>query len=155
MHSLLVLDAWGTPTSSTTYTREPDGPLVGGSDILYYLGHGIGGVRPVAVMDREADIFTLFRKQQDQGTAYRCVPNTTGRWVRPSLGSRRPARKTRLGLHWRILSVPPPRKSADYHADSMALHEQTVQESSPPLEVKPLVWHLLTTVPVTCAENAV
>ncbi len=135
-------------------------------------------MRPVTVMDREGDIFTLFRHQQDQGNlrpagAFPTRP-VTGPGPAPALGhlgpadpgrsppvgpdrhppAARAARQARVGLCWRPLTVPPPRNCADRHAQSVTLYGLSVRRHPLP-GVKPLVWHLLTTVPITCEADAV
>ena len=194
MHSLLVLDAQGVPLGVPhiqydTHHGSRTARWQEGLEACAALAAELEGVRPVAVMDREADIFSLFRQQRDQGTYDLLVRSQHDRALGPDqprlwatlargpaqarqtiavprqsarAGTRRqparkarPARRARVGLRWRTLTVPPPRKSSDRHAEPVTLYGLLVQEDSPPPGVKPLVWRLLTTVPVTCEADAV
>ena len=73
MHSLLVLDAQGVPLGVPhiqydTHSGSRTARWQEGLKACAALAAELEGVRLVAVMDREGDIFTLFRHQQDQGT---------------------------------------------------------------------------------------
>ena len=73
MHSLLVLDGQGVPLGvpHIQYDTHYGGRTARwqeGLQACAALAAELEGVRPVAVMDREGDIFTLFRQQREQGT---------------------------------------------------------------------------------------
>ncbi len=166
MHSLLVLDAQGVPLGAPhiQYDTHHGGRTARwqeGLEACAALAAELEGVRPVAVMDREADIFSLFRQQRDQGTYDLLVrsqhdralgPDQPRLWATLARGAAQarqtiavPRQSARAGT-----CRQPARKGADRHADPVTLYGLLVQEDSPPPGVKPLVWRLLTTVPVTC-----
>ena len=194
MHSLLVLDAQGVPLgvphiTYDTHHGSRTARWQEGLQACAALAAELEGVRPVAVMDREGDIFTLFRHRQDQGIYDLLVrsqhdrslgPDQPRLWAtlargaaqarrtlavprqsaragtrRQSARKARAARQAHVGLRWRPLTVPPPRNGADRHAQPVTLYGLLVQEDSPPPGGKPLVWRLLTTVPITCEADAV
>ncbi|MXY96672.1 MAG: transposase [Gemmatimonadetes bacterium] len=158
MHSLLVLDAQGMPLGAPhiQYDTHHGGRTARwqeGLQACAALAAELEGVRPVAVMDREADIFTLFRQPRDQGTYDLLVRSQHDR----ALGPDQPRLWATLarGAAQARQTIAVPCKGADRHAEPVTLYGLLVQEDSPPPGVKPLVWRLPATVPVTCEADAV
>ena len=130
----------------------------------------------ISVGDSEADIFELFdcaralktdlliRAAQDRSV---CEPEV-GRLgatleAQPSAGhldvhvpkrEQQPARDATVSVRYLSLSLQAP-KHLRATMGPVALYGILVQEVDPPSTVEPLCWLLLTTVPVTCFDDAV
>jgi len=130
----------------------------------------------ITVGDSEADLFELFdcarhlktdlllRAGQDRSV---CEPEVGRLWAtleaQPSAGQlavhvpkreQQPARDTTVCVRYLSLSLQAP-KHLRATMGPVALYGILVQEVDPPAAVEPLCWLLLTTVPVTCFDDAV
>jgi hypothetical protein len=133
------------------------------------------GVTLVSVGDREADIYELFaqaesmvngpqlliRAKEDRRlteeerlwSALKTQESAGIQVVRlPRRGSRA-ARDAQLSVRFARVRLLPPRDKQ--HLKPVSLWAVWAKEESPPIGVKPLEWMLLTTMPVTCFEEAV
>lgn len=67
----------------------------------------------------------------------------------------RPARRVRLTVRWRAVTVCPPRKRASEPLAPVRLWAVLAREDAPAADAEPIEWLLLTTVPTTTAAEAV
>ncbi len=130
----------------------------------------------ITVGDSEADIFELFNCARDLRTDLLiragqdrsvCEPEVGRLWAtleaQPVAGhlgvhvpkrEQQPARDATVRVQFLSLSLQAP-QHLRATMGPVALYGILVQEVDPPAEVKPLCWLLLTTVPVTCFDDAV
>lgn len=134
------------------------------------------GTQLISVGDSEADIFELFdcardletdlliRAAQDRSV---CEPEVGRLWAtleaQPIAGhldvhvpkrEQQPARDATVCVRYLSLSLQAP-QHLRATMGPVALYGILVQEVDPPTAVQPLCWLLLTTVPVTCFDDAV
>lgn len=134
------------------------------------------GTQLISVGDSEADIFELFdcardletdlliRAAQDRSV---CEPEVGRLWAtleaQPIAGhldvhvpkrEQQPARDATVCVRYLSLSLQAP-QHLRATMGPVALYGILVQEVDPPTAVEPLCWLLLTTVPVTCFDDAV
>lgn len=134
------------------------------------------GVTLIHVGDREADVYDLFRAAQDlphtalliRATGDRCIAEVTGRVcahlaAQPVADTRtvpipragdRAARDAHLTLRWARVTLLPPQHRAGERLPPIPVDAVWVTESAAPDGEPPISWLLLTTVPVTTAEEA-
>lgn len=130
----------------------------------------------ITVGDSEADIFELFDSARDLETDLLlraaqdrsvCEPEVGRLWAtlaaQPIAGDldvhvpkreQHPAREAKVSVRYLSLSLQAP-KHLRATMGPVALYGVLVQEVDPPTEGDPLCWLLLTTVPVTCFDDAV
>jgi hypothetical protein len=139
------------------------------------LGAGCPQTVLVSVGDREADVYELFAWAQGEprapkllvrATQDRCVSGEQGHlWaqveaevvevglqVRVPRRGRQPPRTARLEVRYREVELQPP--SRQVHLGPVRVWAVLAQEVGAPAGVEPIEWMLLTTVPVTNAEQA-
>lgn len=131
--------------------------------------------RFVSVGDREADVYDLFlverpvgvdllvRAAQDRKVAHpedylwRAMATAAiAATVTIGVGARakQPARLANLTVRWQALTLVPPTKRAREHLPAVTVWAVWAIETAPPPWVSPIEWLLLTTVPVTCTDDA-
>jgi len=129
----------------------------------------------VSVGDREADVYDLFlvdrppgvdllvRAAWDRGVAGPQPHLWAALAAAPTLATRSvsvprrpgvPARTARVALHAQTVTVRPPRHRAAEHLPLVTVTALWVIETAPPPDTAPLEWMLLTTCPVTTADQA-
>lgn len=135
----------------------------------------------VSVGDREADIYDLFLAERPAGVEL-LVRAQHDRWVRVATDEQRhihalratltvapvadartvavprrpghPARVATLAVRFQQVTLTPPPTLGRRHLPPVPLWAVRATEEDPPPDVEPLDWLLLTTVPVTCVEDA-
>ena len=124
----------------------------------------LDGVRPVSVMDREADFFELFDVCRQLGTVDLLVRTRHNRRVGPGqktpklfdgLRAAKPqARTARVALRWRRLRLPPPSKGPLKGCEPVDMSVVHVREEPAPAGAEPLEWFLLTSLEVRGERDA-
>jgi hypothetical protein len=128
----------------------------------------------VSVGDREADIYDLFLEQVGS-PVHLLIRSTQNRLLFPSgklhdeiasapiqaeksvqvpKQGKQKARVATLSVRFESLSLRPPKDRAKEHLAEVTLGVVLVQEERPPAGCAPLSWLLLTTLPLTSAEEA-
>lgn len=129
----------------------------------------------VSVGDREADVFELFlvkrpvgvdllvRAAQDRRTEHAerylwatvcaapCAATVT---IHVGTRAGQPARTARLDVHWRSVTLRPPKNQAKRKLPTVTVWAVWAHETAPPPGVAPVEWLLLTTVPIHTTTDA-
>lgn len=131
----------------------------------------------ISVGDREADVYDLFMAERNEGVdlLVRAVrdrrlddPDYHKLWqavsaeaVQATLTLKvprhgdQPARQASLSLRFRPVTLRPPKHRADENLPTVNVWAVWVVEVNPPPGANPLDWLLLTTIPLTLAEQAI
>ena len=168
MHSMLVVNGDGLPLGLPQIQSEaPDGQAQRGKPLeerktfrwicglreCAELAKELDGVRPVTVMDREADVFALFAEQRRLSTVDLLVRakhnRSLGKDV-PKLFAGVRAEAAQVELRWRAVALPDPDKAAA----AARLNLVHVREETQPEGAERLEWFLLTTLAVQSRQDA-
>ena len=168
MHSMLVVNGDGLPLGLPQIQYEaPDGQAQRGKPLeerktfrwirglreCAELAKELDGVRPVTVMDREADVFALFAEQRRLSTVDLLVRakhnRSLGKDV-PKLFAGVRAEAAQVELRWRAVALPDPDKAAA----AARLNLVHVREETQPEGAERLEWFLLTTLAVQSRQDA-
>jgi hypothetical protein len=132
----------------------------------------------ISVGDREADMYELFafsrpagvdlvvrschdrclvdadKKRQHLRAALAATPVRTTVEVAVPRHAEQPARTARLGVHWGPITLQPAKRPGLTSPEPIALGAVWAVEETPPPDVPPLDWCLLTTLPLPTTQAA-
>lgn len=131
----------------------------------------------ISIGDREADVYDLFLAERSQGVdllvravrdrrlddpeyhklrqAISAEPVQATLTVKVPRQGDQPARQAMMNLRFRPIRLRPPKYRADEHLSTVKVWAVWVVELNPPANTSPLDWLLLTTMPLSQAEQAV